>query len=228
MQEDKYNWVFLGVIFGQLVFLVLTFFVEDDRSTVELDQRPWREIINPLLIIKHGIHFVKTNNNYPLLSLGTSLFIGLFYGAIWFIFPLYFAENTGDWWQGLQLGIYDLVGMFFAAYAGYLADKYHWKYLHVGAWSIVLFGLMLLPLYPVTTALILVGFIIALGRHLVYAVAQNVLEKHDVDHKEDGAFVALGSMVMNIGYVLAPLACGYLYGQYGFEMTLWFVSISCG
>lgn len=183
--------------------------------------------LNPLPSLRSGWNFLKKNNNYPALMLGASLFDGIFYGTIWFVFPLHIVALGLQEGGGMHLGVYDLVTALFAGYAGYLADKYNWRHVHSLGWIFVIVGLIALPFYGWPTWLIIVGFVIAIGNNLSYYAATHALQKYDIDHREDGAFISLRITVNSVGYALAPLMAGFLYSRFGFLISLSVNSFVC-
>jgi len=123
------------------------------------------------------------------------------------------------------MGIYDLVTMLLAGLCGYIADRYNWKFIHGLGWFLIAIGSVLLPNVSLSVGLILAGFIIALGNNLSAFAANHILTKHDIDHREDGSFMALTTMVRSLGYVVAPIVTGYLYYNFGFFVALGFTCI---
>lgn len=216
----------LIIIYG-LSFIIL-FFLPNDKSDIGSRKEPIWKSINPWPAFKNGWHFIRTNNHYPLLSIGATLFEGLFYGTIWFIFPLHMSKmGLAGGESGWHLGVYDLVTAFFAGYAGYLADKYNWRHTHSLGWFFVIIGLAALPFYGWPAWLIIVGLVIAIGNNLSYYAAAHALEAHDIDHREDGAFIGVKSIVNSLGYAIAPLLAGFLYSRYGFSVSLGVNSLIC-
>jgi len=209
----------LMAVYG-ISFTILSF-LPDDIAARQLERSSLLHSMNPIPAIKNGIRFIKENKNYPLLLIGATLFEGVFYGTIWFVFPLHIAKiGLSGGGGGLQLGVYDLVTALFAGYAGYLADKYNWRHTHSLGWIFVIAGLIALPFYGWPTWLIIVGFIIAIGNNLSYYSAAHALEANDIDHREDGEFVGLKSIVSSLGYAIAPLIAGFMYSTYGFKPAL--------
>ena len=235
LPESMHIWLFGLIIISKIIlFFSLSFFPDDAELPKEKDENnkkseSFLQTCNPYNTFKHGLHFIRMNDFYPILAIGSSLFEGLFYGTIYFIFPIHFAKMgiTGIM-EGMELGIYELITMFIAGYAGYLADKYDWKHLHSLGWFFILAGVIAMPFYPGVFGLIIVGLIIALGNNLSYFAADHVLEEHDIDHREDGSFMSLRRMVANIGYAIAPILAGFIYIHYGFQISLWYITVLCG
>ncbi|EKD24482.1 MAG: hypothetical protein ACD_81C00004G0002 [uncultured bacterium] len=217
-------WILIFVYGASFTMLSL---LPDDITASKIQSRVLLKSINPIPAIKNGLWFIKENKNYPLLLIGATFFEGMFYGTIWFVFPLHLAKIGLSGGGGLQLGVYDLVTAFFAGYAGYLADKYNWKHTHSLGWLFIIVGLIALPFYGWPVWLIIVGFIIGIGNNLAYYSAAHALEANDIDHREDGEFVGLKSIVSSLGYAIAPLIAGFLYSQYGFKMSLSVNSLLC-
>jgi MFS family permease len=216
----------LIVVYG-LSFLIL-YFLPNDQVLVEDNSRGFWTSLNPLPAVRQGLHFVKANSNYPMLTLGATFFEGIFYGTVWFIFPLHMAKvGLAGMQSGMHLGVYDLVTALFAGYAGFLADKYNWRHAHSLGWFFVIVGLIALPFYGWPVWLVIVGFVIAIGNNLSYYAAAHALEANDIDHREDGSFVGLKSVASSLGYAISPLIAGYLYSRYGFAVSLSVNSALC-
>jgi len=208
-------WVLIAT-YG-LSFLILLFLPDD---IAERKGGSFFESMNPVPAIRNGWKFIKINRLYPMLIVGAAFFEGMFYGTIWFIFPIHLAKAAVGGGSGFQLGIYDLVTALFAGYAGYLADRYNWRHTHSIGWIFVILGLMVLPFYELPAWLIMVGFIIAVGNNLSYYAASHALEANDIDHKEDGEFIGLKNIITNLGWAISPLIAGFLYSRYGFTFSL--------
>lgn len=208
--------------------LILVLRIKNDLKYVNKKKESILKSLNPILSLKNAIHFIKMNNNYPIMAIAASIFQGIFYGTIWFIFPVHLANiNYSGIEGGLQLGIYELVTIFLAGYSGYLADKYNWKYFHSLGWVLILIGVILMPVYSFPSGLIIIGLIIGIGNNFSFFSAEHVLEAKDIDHKEDGAFMAVNKMSLDASYAISPIIAGFLYNLYGFSISLFFSSIIC-
>jgi MFS family permease len=122
----------------------------------------------------------------------------------------------------MTLGIYELMTIFCAALMGYIADKYDWKFLHILGWILAICGVVVMSLFPTVLMLILSGAIVGIGNNMFSESAHHALEKYDIDHAEDGAFMALSAIARESGYMVSPIVCGILYGTYGFQAALLF------
>lgn len=194
--------------------------VRDDRT--HLDTRIRR--FTPLASLRAGWNFVRVNHWFPVLQLGNAAFEGLFYGAIWFVIPLQIADGQGGWAGGLTLGIYELVTILGAAYAGYLADRYRWSRVNAIGWTLAAFGAVLLLFSSTVWWLVLIGAVIAIGNNLFAFASSHALEANDIDHQEDGAFVGLHNLVSDLGYGIAPLVIGLVYARGGFAAGMGFAT----
>lgn len=182
--------------------------------------------INPLLPIKNGWNFIRKNDGYPMMLIGNALFEGVFYGTIWFVFPLHLASlGSTEAISGMTLGVYELVFFATAVFFGYIADRHNWRASHVWGWILVAIGVLLLPINNIPSWLILVGVVIAIGNSMSNFAADHALAEYDVDHREDGSFIALKNIVNDTGYAIAPLVAGYLFYRGGFEISLSFTII---
>ena len=189
------------------------------------DKRSYRQkesILNPWRVLSRGWHFVKINNYYPALSLGNSIFEGVFYGMIWLVIPLKISTEGGGILAGLALGIYELVTVFMAGYSGYLADHYHWSSVNIWGWVITAAGAVLILLSSGPIWLVCVGAVIALGNNLFAFASSHALEANDIDHREDGKFIGFNNLVTDLGYAISPLVAGGIYYQFGFTASMSF------
>lgn len=191
-------------------------------TTERAPVRSFWQSFNVLALLRNGWHFTKTNGWYPIFALGNSLFEGIFYGTIWFVIPLHLAAGDARIVEGLELGIYELITIFFAGMAGYAADNYNWRHLNTLGWLLVAAGAIALLFSDTTLSLILVGVIIAVGNNLFAFAGSHALEAYDKDHRDDGAFIGFSNMVNDLGYALGPLAAGFAYAYGGFTASLLF------
>lgn len=188
----------------------------------------WLRTLNPFATIGHGWHFVRQNSYFPVLALGNTCFQGFFYGTLWFVLPLHLAATTtGSVEDGLQLGIYELVTMLIAGLAGWLADRLNWRWMHTWGWLLVMAGAALMPFFSGAIGLIVLGAVIGIGDNLESFAGEHALEYYDIDHREDGSFSGLRSLIEDSGYAISPLVSGFLYAAYGFESTLAVLAIFC-
>lgn len=186
------------------------------------------DMLKPWAAVRRAFYFLRKSNYYPVMAIGSAVFEGLFYGAIWFVFPLHIAqESTGLFEGGLQLGIYEVVTILMAGYTGYLADKYNWRHIHSLGWFVMALGVILLPFSNYPLWLILIGLIIAIGNNLFVFAADHALELYDGDHSADGSFLSLKQIALDTGYAISPLMVGFLYSAYGFTVSLSSISVLC-
>jgi len=203
------------------VALLITLLVPNDRHEKQTTTGQTISLLNPIKTIKNGIHFIRKNKNFPLLTIAYIIFEAVFYGTIWFVFPLHLLKNgQNGLWDGLVLGIYEIVTILIAGYIGYLADKHNWKKILKIGWFVIALGVIFLPFYSWPWWLILIGIIIAFGNNLAAFSALHALEKYDIDHKEDGEFIAFKYMISDLLYALTPMLVGVLYFKFGFSISL--------
>jgi MFS family permease len=191
-------------------------------------QKPLKNIFlfNPFDAIKLGMHFIKKNNSAPVPSIVIAFFESIFYGTIWFVFPLHLMQlGSESFKDGLILGIYEVVTIFAAAYIGYLADKHDWTKIFILGWSFIAIGVLALPFFDWPIWLVIVGLIIAFGDNMAAFSGLHLLEATDKDHAEDGAFIAFKYLFSDIGYAISPIIAGFLYYSYGFRIGLVFASL---
>ena len=210
------------------IFIILP--LSNDAAERTPSRGFWQSF-NSLTLLKNGWHFIKVNGWYPVLSLGNSLFEGIFYGTIWFVIPLHLATEGVSLIEGLELGVYELITIFFAGAAGYIADRYNWRHVHALGWLLAAAGALALLVSQDVFWLIGIGAIIAIGNNLFSFAGSHALEAYDGDHAEDGTFIGLSNMVMDLGYAIGPLAAGFAYVYGGFTGSLMFavtVTLSLG
>ncbi len=179
--------------------------------------------INMVKIVKKGMHFVRVNHRFPLFTLGTKFFQGTFYGAIWFLFPLHLFRLAHQS-NGLTLGIHEIVTICFAIVCGIIADRLDWKKLEEYAWIFMLMLVWLLPFWNSPLSLIVIGFFIGMANNFFASASYHALTKYNQDHKEDGSFSAFSKAVQNLGYMISPIVCGYLYEYYEFHTAMVYVA----
>jgi MFS family permease len=217
LATDHYS-IAAGVMIGTAVLAFgLVIGLPDDRGALANKKIAF---YNPLVVVKAGWHFVKVNRYFPLLPLANSVFEGIFYGTVWLIMPLKIASGEGGILAGLTLGIYELVTIFAAAYAGYLADRYNWVKINTIGWALAAVGSIMLLFSTKVLWLVIIGAVIAIGNNLFAFAASHALEENDIDHEEDGAFIGINNLVTDLGYGIAPLIIGVIYSFYGFSASL--------
>lgn len=181
------------------------------------------DILSPL---KKGLEFIKQNHNYPLFYVGSLVFEGLFYGGIWFLFPLYIVDtallSSGSEYT---LGIYELVTVFCALFCGIIADRFSWKRIEFFAWAITIVLAWAICFYTSVYFLILLGFFIGLANNFFSAAGYHALAEFNTDQKNEKSFTMLGRIIMNSGYMVSPLVCGVLYQSYGFVPAMMFIAV---
>lgn len=183
-------------------------------------------LLNPFTALKRGMHFIRANNYAPVPAVAITFFESIFYGTIWFVFPLHLEQlGSESFKDGLILGIYEIVTILAAAYIGYLADKHDWRKIFVLGWSFIAIGVLALPFFDWPIWLIIVGLIIAFGDNMAAFSGLHLLEATDGDHAEDGAFVAFKYLFSDVGYAIAPIIAGFLYYSFGFRIGLTFASL---
>lgn len=223
------NYKLAGLVL--LAVSILNFFmVLKVKPDLKISKRiSLKQTFNLLFTIRNGFRFIKENKGFPYLVISSAVFEGFFHGTIWFLFPVHFINNQTTGFLGsMQLGIYEIITILFAGYAGYLADKHKWhKILKIG-WALTILGVALMPFFPFSIGLILTGVIIAIGNNLFSFSAEHALEEYDIDHKEDGEFMALKNVVLDTCFGIAPIIAGVLYGLAGFQVTLIVLAVFIG
>jgi MFS family permease len=176
--------------------------------------------------VRAGWRFITINHRFPLFVIGTSIFEGIFYGAIWFLFPIHLAHLAGAGGESLSLGIYEIVTLVLALLCGLLADRINWRFLEESAWFIMLITIWLLPFWHSPFALVLLGFFIGLANNFFTAASNHALAFFNNDHEEDGRFTAFNKIIMNMGFMISPIICGLLYQYWGFQIALFYIAIA--
>ena len=198
-----------------------------ERSPLGLNTKALLDALNPFAAVRGAVRYVRANHKYPLFALGTSIFTGTFYGAVWFLFPLFIAESLGAGGGGensMQLGIYEVVTILCAVGAGALADRIDWRRIEKYAWIAMIVLIWMMVAWHSPFALIGIGFFIGMADNFFYAAATHVLAHYNKDKKDSGQFSAISATISDLGYMVAPVATGYLYHAFGFSAALAFVA----
>jgi hypothetical protein len=90
----------------------------------------------------------------------------------------------------------------------------------IGGWIVVLIGIGIMIYDPLGYGLIIWGAIVAVWYTLVQAIGNHLLEVHDMDHDDDAAYDTLKQIVLNLWFIVMPIACGLGIQYYGFETTM--------
>lgn len=212
----------LALIVTHAICLVCTFFAPNDIK------KPGRMQLQQLWsfvpTLRRSWRFMRINGViFPLLALGHELFDGIFYGFIWFLFPLYIADTAlqSSWQEGMLLGVYEAVGLCFAGVVGWLADRYSWRAATIVGYLVTAVGVLLMPLFSWVPMLVVLGFVVGVASMLSSLATDHALQLHDIDHRDDGAFTATNNMVNDLGYAISPLIAGITYGAAGFTASMW-------
>ncbi len=182
-----------------------------------------RPTLNVLSNIKHGLHFIKKNNYYPIFDLITGMFDSIFYASIWFLIPLLIAQSEASFLSSISLGVYEIITMLLGGVFGRMADKYNRKSIYI-LWRIIIIvgiGLFVVPAVNPFVMLTVWWILIGIGDNLIYWWSSHILEETDQDHQEDSAFVAIQRITSNIGYILMPALLGIIIKSY--SIHTWFV-----
>jgi MFS family permease len=222
-----YPLVPLLTIGAMAILFVLTYFVPKD--SLHLQEKPQQTVSGIyaalFLTLQKGRHFVKVNSYYPLFYIGYTFFRGFIYAALLFLIPLHLMSvKSGNFIDGLPIGIYELLVIFFWWICGYFADKVDWKRYNIIGWGLIVAGFLGMIWWHDTMGMIVLGAIAGMGRNVMYAASTHILAEKDIDHKEDADFTALERSVLKIGSVIAPLMLGPIYQWWGFQMGIIIVS----
>jgi len=217
-------WVAAGLAAANLL---ATFFARDDLECEQAEKFAWKKVLNPLSTVRHGMHFIRENEYYPLLLVFYEAFNSAFYAGVWFLFPLYFASmEDGSFIDGLPLGIYEIVTVVLSGVVGVIADRRGWFSLGFFGSILLVVSLLLLPIFGENFWwLVAVGGVITVWDVTICGAFNHVVEEHDVDHAEDGSFQAFRSMFSNIFFTFVPITIGWVYGAFGFIPALWVICL---
>lgn len=222
--STTWSWLpVLTILFATLSALLIIDIPKDSDHNQKLDIK---KALNIWSTISAASRFITINHKFPLFVLGSKIFEGIFYGSIWFLFPLHLSRLIVGGDNSLHLGIYEIVTICLALFCGLLADRWDWRKLEARSWALMLIMIWLLPFWHSPLALVFLGFFIGAANNFFMAASYHALAKHDVDHEEDGQFNSFADTVMNLGYMIAPVICGILYQAYGFQVSLLFVASS--
>jgi hypothetical protein len=90
----------------------------------------------------------------------------------------------------------------------------------IGGWIVILIGIGIMIYDPLGYGLIIWWAIVAMWYTLVQAIGNHLLEVHDMDHDDDAAYDTLKQIVLNLWFIVMPIACGLGIQHYGFETTM--------
>jgi predicted MFS family arabinose efflux permease len=218
----------LATIGAMAVLFLCTFFVTPD--TLHHQEHP-KKSINQIYAalfetLKKWWHFVKVNQYYPVFYMSYAFFRWFVYTALLFLIPLHLMNvKSGNVIDGLPIGIYELLVIFFGWICGYFADKVDRRTYNILGWGLIVLGFLGMIRWHDTTGLVILGFIAGMGRNIMYAASTHILEEKDIDHKEDTDFTALERSILKVGSVIAPLILGPVYQYGGFQMGIIVLSI---
>ena len=136
------RWVMLGGI--TLIFNIVALWFLSDVTPVLKKKEPLKlaKALNIFGIIKVGLNFIKINHKYPLFVIGSRVFEGIFYGSIWFLFPIHLGSMVLEGDASLPLGIYEIITFVLALFCGILADRLDWRKFRINGLGFdALFGL---------------------------------------------------------------------------------------
>ncbi len=230
----------IGMIIAMIIFIIMLFFIQDDAkrrpqiipSRKKLHHHLRDALLNLVISYKktfvHGWVFIKRCKDFPLITLSISFWEGILFGSLWFIIPLYLANNPDYVSYGFEIGVYEIISVLSAIGFWYIADKYSpvntsfiWR------WG-VLIWIIILYLYPVIETLIPVWIILWLSNSLLYATGQRILSEHDEDHEDDGAYGQTRNMITNIWYMCMPVIRWLLeFMNFKFILQLFWSILSC-
>lgn len=206
----------IGMLWAMALFSIFLLFIPNDvehKGSTQNNKKPHHHIMDSIKNIIHNykrtfIHwplFVRRCNYYPLIPLSVWLREGIFFWSLWFIIPIYFSQHPEYLSHGLEIGIYEIINVFFAIICGYIADKQNSKYSIFWWWITIILALGCIYYYPSITILPRIGVIIALSNTILYATGQHILSLHDKDHEDDAVYGQTKNMITNIWYMIMPM-----------------------
>lgn len=225
IESEWYPLIPFILIWWMWIAWIITSHIPEDKNastdTTSLKKYFW--------FIKKWFHFVKTNDYYPLFDLSTRLFEWLFYGTVRFLFPLAFMSQEWGFWEGMSLGIYEVLTIILWGICGYWADKYGWKKANSIGWVCIIIWMIGLSLNTTLTAAIGFGAIIALWNNLIFGAWAHILEETNTDHPEDWSYIAFRKLILNIWRIIAAPIAWYFYSTIWLQWTLSVITglISC-
>ena len=216
------NEIFLP-LFSVFFAAVSFFFLREVAEKKNLWQPHFKWIsFDFLRVCRAGLHFVRKNHQYPEFCIGSALFHGFFYGAIWFLLPLHLAHLVAG--GGLEIKIYEVATLLCALGCGLAADRFDWRRIEKYAWGGMLLCVWILPFWHSSSGLILLGFFIGLANNFFFSASNAVLTRFDRDHAEDGGFSEFSKILSTGGRLVSTMVCGVLYFHFGLQQSLYFVA----
>jgi hypothetical protein len=175
---------------------------------------------NYFWFIKKWLHFVQTNNYYPVFDLSTRLFEWVFYGSIRFMFPLAFMTSWWGFWEWMSLGIYEILTITLWGLCGYWADKYGWKQANIIGRVCIITWMIFMSLNWSLQWIIWFGALVALGYNLIFWAGNHILEETNADHPEDWSYIAFRNLVLNLIWTITAPMVWYIYSITSLQWTL--------
>jgi MFS family permease len=220
----KENWpaVALYSVVSSILGLLIIKDVTDKPASHKTETLLQR--INIFAVFQKGIRYVKANHSYPVFALGTQLFQGVYFGAIWFLFPLHLAHLMGS--GGISLGVYEIVTLCLAIVCGILADRMNWRKIEEISWGIMILLVWILTFYYTYMSLILLGIFIGIANNFFSAASYHALTRYNENPAENGGYSSFLRAILNVGYMVSPLLCGFLYEYSGFHSAMVYVAMS--
>ncbi|MDD4931199.1 MAG: MFS transporter [Candidatus Colwellbacteria bacterium] len=157
------------------------------------------------------------------LLIGHGLSASIFYSTIWFVLPLMMIDPSKQIF-GISLGIFDLAIVAIGSILGKIT--LHTKKRTAVTAGLFIFAIMAAFLGSQTGWIFLViGFIATSGDELSNISLWSWLSRLDKDHASDGAVSGTISLFQDFGWMIGPMAAGFLYEAFGPETTISLASI---
>jgi hypothetical protein len=217
----------LITIVAMVLLLFITHFVKHDKWVIEdykaSTKKVWHMYLYDAFIMPlvRWWNFIKVNRGYPLFYVWYAFFRWFVYTALLFLIPLYLIDvKNWGFLAWLPLGIYELVVIFFGWIVWVFADKINRRYYTISGRLLIIIAFVCMIFWNDMLSLVIFWFIAWMWRNIMYSASTHILEKHNIDRKEDPDFTAFQRTILKVWSVLAPLMLGPLFHWWWFHVSL--------
>lgn len=143
----------------------------------------------------------------------------VFYGAIWFVIPLYLQSQADVGALQFGLGIFDVAVILCGGLVGKLADsKDKQFYVFIGLFVSALAGTIMG--FNLDAWFLLFGFIASVGDEMASVSLWSWMNQLNKDRAHHGLIASFIGFAQDIGWVVGPILAGVLYGRIGASWTI--------
>lgn len=212
----------IGFLIAAVMLLSLVFlhFSPLDRNSVHVQQKlPTQHHYVRRQSLRRIIATIRKLNPASTMLLLLGFSSSVFYGAVWFIVPLVIASHSDGKLLGIGLGIFDFAVVSLGYLLGVMADKGNKR-------TLVFFGLLIFAVSGVIIGFhfdflfLLFGFLATTGDEMASLSLWSWLHHLDEEHAHDGVVAGVIYLFEDLGWMIAPIFAGVLYGLVGPQWTI--------